>query len=357
MESKLAENIRTFRKERKLTQEQLAEVMGVTTGAVHKWEAGMSIPDLSLIMELADFYGVSVDVLIGYKIRDNRQDAIKKRLVGYCKTMDPEALTEVEKALKKYPNSLEMVLCSADIYLVFGTGEGGRDKLTRALELLDRALDLLPQNTNPKISTLSIYGRMANAYLLMGEYEKSADLMKKHNSACYFSDSIGVCMAAYLKQYKEAEDYLSEALIDHIGGIMNTISGFYLVFCSRKDYKSALDIISWGQEMLGKLAKNNDSGFLFKNKMLYLILIANVKLLTNRRQEAVDLITEARRLAGEFDTLPDYSLKSLRFADNLENAIVHDGLGRTAVESVDSLLKLVDNKELTDLWNKIYSQS
>ena len=39
MENKLAENIRTFRKQRALTQEQLAEVLGVTVGAVYKWEA------------------------------------------------------------------------------------------------------------------------------------------------------------------------------------------------------------------------------------------------------------------------------------------------------------------------------
>ena len=45
MDMKLAENIRTFRKERSLTQEQLSEVLGVTAGAVYKWEAGLSVPD------------------------------------------------------------------------------------------------------------------------------------------------------------------------------------------------------------------------------------------------------------------------------------------------------------------------
>ena len=43
MDMKLSENIRTFRKGRKLTQEQLAEVLGVTPGAVYKWEAGGSL--------------------------------------------------------------------------------------------------------------------------------------------------------------------------------------------------------------------------------------------------------------------------------------------------------------------------
>lgn len=72
MENKLAENIRTFRKQRALTQEQLAEVLGVTVGAVYKWEARLSQPELSTVMELADFFDTSVDVLLGYELKDNR---------------------------------------------------------------------------------------------------------------------------------------------------------------------------------------------------------------------------------------------------------------------------------------------
>ena len=59
MKSRLAENIKTFRKERKMTQEQLAEAMGVTVGAVYKWESDQSNPDLNLIIELADLFEVS----------------------------------------------------------------------------------------------------------------------------------------------------------------------------------------------------------------------------------------------------------------------------------------------------------
>lgn len=63
----LAENLRQFRRDRQLTQEQLAEVLGVAVGTVSKWESGSSTPDLSLILELADFFGTSVDVLLGYR--------------------------------------------------------------------------------------------------------------------------------------------------------------------------------------------------------------------------------------------------------------------------------------------------
>ena len=113
MENKLAENIRTFRKQRALTQEQLAEVLGVTVGAVYKWEARLSQPELSTIMELADFFDTSVDVLLGYELKDNRLRATAARLKKYQSDKDEAGLAEAEKALKKYPNSFEIVFNAA----------------------------------------------------------------------------------------------------------------------------------------------------------------------------------------------------------------------------------------------------
>ena len=55
MKINISENIRKFRKDRGLTQEQLAEALGVTIGAVSKWELGASVPDINLITEPAVF--------------------------------------------------------------------------------------------------------------------------------------------------------------------------------------------------------------------------------------------------------------------------------------------------------------
>ena len=75
METNIADNIRTFRKQRGLTQEQLAEILGVSIGAVYKWESKSCLPELRLIMEMADFFDVSVDTLLGYHMKDNRMNA------------------------------------------------------------------------------------------------------------------------------------------------------------------------------------------------------------------------------------------------------------------------------------------
>ena len=94
MKNNLAENIRTFRKERGLTQEQFAEVFNVTFGAVHKWEAGLSTPELPLLLDMADFFDTSLDVLVGFDVRDNRIETLVERLKKMVESMDPEGPSE-----------------------------------------------------------------------------------------------------------------------------------------------------------------------------------------------------------------------------------------------------------------------
>ena len=138
MKLTLSENIRSFRKQRKLTQEKLAEALGVTVGAVYKWESGLSQPELNMIVEIADFFDISVDVLLGYRVKDNRPDAVLERVGELCQTLDPAALTEAEKALGKYPHSFHIVHTCAQAYLAFGAGSHNPAQLRRALELLEQ---------------------------------------------------------------------------------------------------------------------------------------------------------------------------------------------------------------------------
>ena len=60
MNNNLSANIRKFRKERGLTQEQLAEVFNVSARTVSRWETGNNMPDISILIEIADFYQIDV---------------------------------------------------------------------------------------------------------------------------------------------------------------------------------------------------------------------------------------------------------------------------------------------------------
>ena len=83
MQHNLNENIKKYRKEMNLTQADLAEAFGITEGAVSKWESGNTVPDISILMDLADFFDISVDTLLGYSISSKSIDSITDRMKKY----------------------------------------------------------------------------------------------------------------------------------------------------------------------------------------------------------------------------------------------------------------------------------
>ena len=102
MELKLAENIRFFRKNKKMTQEQLAESLGVTVGAVSKWESAMTTPEISMIMRLAEFFDTSMDVLVGYHLQNKSLPQIMEQLKELRQQKEyDDAISLGEKALQK----------------------------------------------------------------------------------------------------------------------------------------------------------------------------------------------------------------------------------------------------------------
>ncbi|MBO5388139.1 MAG: helix-turn-helix transcriptional regulator, partial [Lachnospiraceae bacterium] len=56
--------LRELRKEKELTQEQLAEQFNVSSRTVSRWETGSNMPDLSVLVELSDFYQVDIKEII-----------------------------------------------------------------------------------------------------------------------------------------------------------------------------------------------------------------------------------------------------------------------------------------------------
>lgn len=86
MVQSLGKRISEFRKKKGITQDQLAEEMGVSSQAVSKWENDISCPDIGLLPQLADFFGVSLDELM----RGDREKEVQ--VVPESERKDPSKL-------------------------------------------------------------------------------------------------------------------------------------------------------------------------------------------------------------------------------------------------------------------------
>ena len=129
---KLGQMICTYRKLNGISQEELAGIVGVSAGAVSKWERGISIPDLDVLCNLADYFQVTIEELIGRNKKrvfdiqfENEWEAnryfVALEMIECCKIARNSGLVAVEEALKGKEESVYSFLRFAVRYLLDGS--------------------------------------------------------------------------------------------------------------------------------------------------------------------------------------------------------------------------------------------
>ena len=115
----LAENIIRFRHERKITQEQLADYVGVTKASVSKWETKQSMPDILLLPRLASFFDVTIDELLGYEPQLSREQ-IQKIYLELAEAFGKDPFEEVVARAGKIEKEYYILKCwiNNDIKLI-----------------------------------------------------------------------------------------------------------------------------------------------------------------------------------------------------------------------------------------------
>lgn len=78
-QKKIGSFLKELRKEKEITQEQLAEILGVSGRTVSRWETGSNMPDISLLVALAEFFDVSIpEIINGERKSENMDEEVKK---------------------------------------------------------------------------------------------------------------------------------------------------------------------------------------------------------------------------------------------------------------------------------------
>ena len=353
MNMKLSENIRAFRKERALTQEGLAEALGVTAGAVYKWEAGLSTPDVDLIVALADLFDTSVDVLLGYEVKDNKEGATVARLKEYLHNKDRGGLAEAEKALLRYPNSFPVVHQSAMLYYLFGLMPPDGALLRRSIELMERSVLLLGQNTDPEISALTIHIDMANAWASLGEDEKTLEMLKRDNPKGINNDLIGLRLAGSLDRLDEALGYLSAALVDDLTSLVRIVMGYTNVYLKRGDFAAGRSILRLALDFFTGFKEEGRGNLLDKPCVELYVALAFAQLELGSPDEAGKALRAARELALAFDRAPDYTADSLRYVSTDKTRMAFDDLGETAMDCLRTGVRGMESPALVELWEEV----
>ena len=136
----IGNRIKELRRKNDLTQEKLADLLGVTYKAVSKWECGVTVPDLSLIVPMARVLGVSTDTILGMQSleSDERKLYFDSEYFEHWKKEDHEADYLIAKqAVAEYPNEYKYLywLGSVEYYISYNFADQNE-----FLEMMDRSI-------------------------------------------------------------------------------------------------------------------------------------------------------------------------------------------------------------------------
>lgn len=176
----LKDMIRQKRKECGLTQEQVAERLGVSAPAVNKWESGSTCPDISLLAPLARLFHTDLNTLLCF-----RENLTKEDIAGYmneaAKLAQAEgaaaALARVKEIVKEYPSNGELLyqmgtMLRGIALMQAGSPEQVREQFDYSRELYEQAAVCGDIRAADKARHA-----LASMYIQDDEYEKAEELI------------------------------------------------------------------------------------------------------------------------------------------------------------------------------------
>jgi len=130
--------LKELRKEKGITQEQMADELGVSGRTISRWETGSNMPDISLLVEIAEFFDVSIPEIIK---GERKSETMKEEAKEVAVSMSDYAKAEKEQLVKSIRNISIVGFIALIIYMLIGkTGVYDSNSVFRILYKISEAL-------------------------------------------------------------------------------------------------------------------------------------------------------------------------------------------------------------------------
>lgn len=310
------DNIKSLRKKQNLTQESLADLLGVSFQAISKWERGESYPDISLLPVIANFFSVSIDDLLGVdKAKDEK--AIQEYLELYdnnCSIERTVTFEKYQKAVKEYPNDYRILVRYMSLLLEEKDSIYHDDYEKTSKELMV-IFDRIQNNcTNDDIriwAKRNICTHLMKKYDCLGFDEKYLDRAKEIiNSLPVMRDSRELMLLDVNRDIEKWFSIRENAIEEQLYLLQNTIIG-YCYYENKFSTEYKIKIIE-NMNSLFKTFGNDQS----KN-IIHLIYnyghLGHLYCEIGNQESAIENLRLAAELAKELDEHPDVYERIAKF--------------------------------------------
>ena len=247
--------IQETRKQLGLTQEQVAEYLGVSTPAVSKWETGQTCPDITLLPRLARLLKTDLNTLFQF-----HETLTNEEIMEICKSIKEKGKTDgisaafslAEQYLKDYPYCMQL-LYSAAFHLDALLSISGLSPEDHSFyeEKLSGYYEKLSRSDDPGIQNSANY-MLASRFIRRGAYERAQTILdrmpdkKAITSELADKQMLQISLYRHQGKYAQAEKELEYALLTSVTRIQALLSQYTSLELSAENHEKAHQIAEKG---------------------------------------------------------------------------------------------------------------
>lgn len=265
-----------------ISQEELAKYMGVSKAAVSKWENEQSYPDILFLPQLAAYFNISIDELMGYEPQLTKEE-IRRHYFRFARAFETgsfeKVMGECKDEIKKYYSCYPFLLQMAVLLLNHAQmAANPTEVLEYALTLLKK-IKLESDDANDVKEATAIE---ATCYLILNRPEEALDILDENVRPIPQDTEILAQTYQRMGNVEKAREVSQIAMYQHLLMLVGD-SSFYLTLC-QTDMKKVEMII----ERTDKIVEAYQLDYLHPNVMAaYYITCAQVYCMNGKEDEAI----------------------------------------------------------------------
>ena len=321
MEINIKDKLRALRQQKNVTQEALANHLGITPQSVGKWERGEGFPDITLLPNIAIYFGVTVDELLSVdnarieeKIKAYEAESLKYRNLGET----DKNLELWEKAYKEFPNDCRVM--RGLMHALFSDGGnpkyeegGGPDVKEYENRIYELGEAILAKTTDKELREDAIQ-------LLCFTYEGNDDekaLMYADMAGDFWinRDNLRCQVLKDEEGVKECQTYLADLVLEA------ALTAASIPWKKRLTYEEMIEAYSFARDILLRLYKDGNIGFYAPQVSRYCKNLAHLYAELSDAENTIKCIEDCCKYAIA-DPIP--SDKDYEFTAPLVNRVKYD---------------------------------
>ncbi|PEY74034.1 helix-turn-helix domain-containing protein [Bacillus thuringiensis] len=223
------------RKEKGITQEELAAYIGITKASVSKWETGQSYPDITFLPLLASYFNISIDELISYTPQMEQEDIknLYHRLAeAFSEEPFDEVIMECRGIIKKYYSCFPLLI---QIGILFINHHMLTEDTDRGIEILEEAMNLFSrvQEESDDVSLVKEAASFqATCYLILNRPNEVLQLLGETIRPNFPGEDLISQAYQMLGNAEKANEVMQISMYQHLIQLVGTIPNYVVVNAS-----------------------------------------------------------------------------------------------------------------------------